>query len=416
MMNMFIHKMLARICDYYDERCENIYSEFIKILFNSERDKYIAKMYRAIKIFIEDHDIDKYNNLFLYKYNVDVKEYINVVYFIIKEFTSMQDRIGSGECNIYEWGISSQDILNKLNIDIDKIDSILRMISLSYDEWILFLANNPSQKERFYFFRDKPLFAIDKNIYIPIDGRFLEELLFDTLRRMYEKLETKSNFSRTFGKSFERYILSLINEFCFYSKQHTYMGEFEYGPEPLRKKSPDGFIISEDGIVVIEVKSSKVFDEVIIGDGNCNCLYKNIYSLFDAPYEQMIHSIKDIEKSCHELIKKEIEKIYIIVTFSNMPLMLIENNDTNKQYISNEKNSFSVMAFEMLLAASEVSGSTCFHILKEYREYPHKITAKNFFTRKFVENDGDYNGKIFQNMSEYSEKFHQDYRRNNSNS
>ena len=84
MMNMFIHKMLARICDYYDERCENIYSEFIKILFNSERDKYIAKMYRAIKIFIEDHDIDKYNNLFLYKYNVDVKEYINVVYFIIK--------------------------------------------------------------------------------------------------------------------------------------------------------------------------------------------------------------------------------------------------------------------------------------------------------------------------------------------
>ena len=112
------------------------------------------------------------------------------------------------------------------------------------------------------------------------------------------------------------------------------------------------------GIVVIEVKSSKVFDEVIIGDGNCNCLYKNIYSLFDAPYEQMIHSIKDIEKSCHELIKKEIEKIYIIVTFSNMPLMLIENNDTNKQYISNEKNSFSVMAFEMLLAASEVSGST----------------------------------------------------------
>ena len=130
----------------------------------------------------------------------------------------------------------------------------------------------------------------------------------------------------------------------------------------------------------------------------------------------MIHSIKDIEKSCHELIKKEIEKIYIIVTFSNMPLMLIENNDTNKQYISNEKNSFSVMAFEMLLAASEVSGSTCFHILKEYREYPHKITAKNFFTRKFVENDGDYNGKIFQNMSEYSEKFHQDYRRNNSNS
>ena len=111
----------------------------------------------------------------------------------------------------------------------------------------------------------------------------------------------------------------------------------------------------------------------------------------------MIHSIKDIEKSCHELIKKEIEKIYIIVTFSNMPLMLIENsNDTNKQYISNEKNSFSVMAFEMLLAASEVSGSTCFHILKEYREYPHKITAKNFFTRKFVENDGDYNGKIFR--------------------
>ena len=67
-----------------------------------------------------------------------------------------------------------------------------------------------------------------------------------------------------------------------------------------------------------------------------------------------------------------------------MPLMLIENNDTNKQYISNEKNSFSVMAFEMLLAASEVSGSTCFHILKEYREYPHKITAKNFLLENLL--------------------------------
>ena len=107
-------------------------------------------------------------------------------------------------------------------------------------------------------------------MYIPIDGTFIENLIFNNL--FYKILDIqkdkkeKSSFMSDFGIPFENYVSNLISFTCENNKvyNYTYIPEFTYKYQKNKLKSPDVMIFDSQNnvLLVIEVKSARVLNTV----------------------------------------------------------------------------------------------------------------------------------------------------------
>lgn len=386
-----LHELLTHINDY--EVLEGNHQYLIKSAITHARDDFKYKLYRAHKIFVDGPGIARYVQVFQEKSGFSVEDYINIVYMIIVRYFVKRNAEQFDVISFSDWMIDLRKASRETGIDLQLLVAVMRSVSFDLKEGAEFSISTIDEPSNYDLFRNKPFLRLSETEYLPVEGRFVEELLFDNL---FHKIHLSSgktkDFLDNFGADFERYVQSLCEDSCALAKAgvYEYIPEFIYGKS--QSKSPDAMILCSKNktLLAFEVKASRYLDSILSTDNNDDAIEKSFYKLRYRPWKQVHTALERVvlEKR-HSKISEGLSCLFISVTMNEIPLSLEDHKITVAgRDISYCFYSLGIHTLELLLSSAVVQNSfTLYDILRNAYGKRHNISTKTFLLR-FYRNQG----------------------------
>ncbi|MGY4494565.1 hypothetical protein [Pseudomonas sp. TE3610] len=376
-----LHEAFAKLNDRPDDLKDDNEQVFLKAITSNGRDHRLLKLRRAQHIFCTESPLTPYIKVFEKKIGVPIKTYISTIYYLIEYWHDLRAHLGKTH-GFDEWGVSAEWFSIQLNTPASQIAAIFKEISFSAAEGKVFSDNTNNKPNEFILYRERPLFEIDNGKYIPVEGKLLEELLFENLLyRVHDANGKVDVFLSKFGFEFERYAqsygLSLMNGLG----QYKVIEEFSFGADG-GLKSPDLMIAvpEENCIVVFEFKSARPLYASLSSENKPEKVNESLEKLFDKPWEQSVKAVTNImEKQAHPAFNEGVNYFFVIVTMNNYPMTLKENVIRNMagKDISSYFHSFDIETFELLMRAARLSPEYSLRDqLKWCYDARHEMSAK----------------------------------------
>lgn len=384
---------------YLDYRDNNIWLYICANSVFNYYDNSSKQLVRAYYIFIKiknnykfSHIINLIDEKFFEKYKLHIHEYIYLVGIINSYFDNFYS-FNPKENNYFtkNWILNPYKLPKVTQNAIEKINTLFENISFNQSEGNSWSITHLDNQFDFDLFINKPILKINDNCYLPIDKKFLNNLMFNSLfyklRMCYPSQD--NNFMKEFGLIFENYVTWITNEMTHYSKLHyCTINEFTYGtPE---KKSPDIMLLYENTVLVIEVKSSRVLYEVNKDYANVSSINKSVKKLIFNPLVQSIKAMNDVVLNVYN---KDLNnnKVYYFLTVSmeNFPSSYIDAGEfiTEVKKMNNLKvggfYSFSIEEFEIFIEVLCENIYPFGYFLEKYRTICKPQDSFKNFINKF---------------------------------
>lgn len=384
-----IHEAFAKLNDRPDHDDDDGHQVFVKSITGNSRDNYISKLGRTQSIFFTQSPLTPYIKVFEDSIGVSVETYVNVIFYILARWYRMregQDTLPSLE----RWAVSVESLSKELNTSTDQVSAILKEISFTVSEGRKFAEEFIDQPNEFMFFRERPLFEIKDGLFMPVEGKLCEELLFENLMYRIHKANGEQNiFLILFGVEFERYAQQYAARFLKDLPHYELIDEFRFGSKKEGGKSSD-IIISvpaEQALAVFELKSARPLYASLARDGDPESIERSMVKLFEHPIKQALNAVQKIIKTeAHPAFTKDAKYAFVSVTMNNYPMTLYKFNiqDGFGRDMSGAMYSFDIETFEVLMRAARHSGE--FNLLDLLHEYGKKrdemkMSAKTVFSR-----------------------------------
>jgi hypothetical protein len=387
-----LHELLLHINDYKVREGHHQY--FIKSAIIHSRDDFKYKLYRAHKIFVGGVSIARHVQIFQEKSGFRVEDYINIIYMIIARYFTKRNIEQFEIASFSDWKIDLLEASRGTGIDLQILIAVMKSISFNLKEGAEFSNSTIDEPSNHCLFRDKPFLRLSDTEYLPIEGKFVEELLFDNLFHKVHLASGKAKeFLDDFGADFERYVQDLCKDACALEKTglYEYIPEFKYGKS--QSKSPDAMILCSNDrtLLALEVKASRYLDSILSSDKRDDAIEKSFNSLRYRPWKQAhtaLHRIV-LEKR-HPKITEGLSCLFVSVTMNEIPLSLEDHKITvNSRDISYCFYSLGIHTLELLLSDAIVQNDfTLYDILRNAYNKRHNISTKTFLLR-FYRNQGD---------------------------
>lgn len=380
-----LHELLTHINDYDIQ--EDTHQYLIKSAIIHSRDDFKYKMYRAHKIFIGGTTIAKHVQLFQEKSGFSIENYINIIYMIICRYFVKRSSAQFDIMLFTDWMIDLRKASQETGIELQLLIAVMESVSFDLKEGADFSASTIDEPSNYDMFRNKPFLRLSATEYLPIEGKFIEELLFDNLFHKIHLCSGKTKgFLDDFGADFERYVQYLCKESCTLEKTglYEYIHEFTYGKS--NSKSPDAMILCSKNktLLALEVKASRYLDSILSTENHSDAIEKSFNKLRYKPWKQVhtaIHRIV-LEKR-HPKIIEGLSCLFISITMNEMPLSSEDHKiifgDHDRSYCF---YSLGLHTFELLLSvATQQHAYTAYDILRNAYRERHKISTKTFLLR-----------------------------------
>ncbi|WP_152056670.1 hypothetical protein [Aliarcobacter butzleri] len=393
----FLVKLILKVHDFEVENDNARHSISIASLYYY-KDNYLHQFIRTNYIFLQNNKLNVYKEIFNKIYNIKLEDYLFVILNIISFYEERK--------------IFLEGNLDKLDIkywyfDLEKIDenyfnlfkNVLDLISFTIIEGKNFSNETIDDFHNFDLFRNKPFIKLDEYKYIPIDGTYIKDLLFNNL--YYKTLDlldekTKLNFMGDFGYEFEKYSSSLIEFVSIKKISYEYISEFTFKYKTNNLKSPDAMLYDKENNVLlfIEVKSSRYLNSIY----EYNTINDSQYKLKIKPWKQLYESVekiytikeKDIikdetkNKQIKDLINKNPTLMFLVVSMNDIPISadIYEIKDLTGKDISKAFFSMNIEAFEEFcnIISSDYDYSFS-QILGGYNQYKKRMSVKTYLSK-----------------------------------
>ncbi|WP_407713137.1 hypothetical protein ACJJWD_13190 [Comamonas testosteroni] len=379
-----LHELFAKINDQENEGNPRQFIAKASIQF--ARDDYIYKLYRAQKVFLDGMHVAPHVAAFEKKNGFTVKMYLHVIFMIISRCYSMRRVSYFGPENIDKWFIDLKQVSSDLKIDLVMLKKIMSEIAFTIDDGLA-LASDEKDEASFQLFRSRPFLQLSDTCFLPIEGRLVEELLFDNLlHRLHQAAGIGTQFYADLGHDFEGYAQGLIEKFCSTNNtiSYEYIPEFKFGKS--NSLSPDAMVRcdAEKSVVAFEVKSARYLDSVLTSKDASEVVADSFEKLRFKPWEQVHNAIERIvyEKR-HSRLTEDLRYLFVVVTMNEIPHSLqdyvINIQGADRSYCF---YSFGIHSLELLLIAANASKEySLYDILRNAFGVRHKISNRTTFIR-----------------------------------
>lgn len=263
----------------------------------------------------------------------------------------------------------------------------MNSIAFTLDEGIAFAKSTISDGTNFELFRNQPFLKLSETCFLPIEGKLVEELLFDNLlHRLHSASNRNIKFHAKLGYDFEQYTQCLIEEFCASRTgiAYEYIPEFTYGK--ANALSPDAMIRCEQNqtLLAFEVKSARYLDSILTSNNAPEAITDSFTKLRYKPWEQVQEAIgRIVDEHRHPKLTAELKYLFVAVTMNEIPHSL-ENYRilANGHDVSHLFHSLGIHTLELLLiAASPSTKYTLYDILRNAFASRARISTRTTIVR-----------------------------------
>lgn len=348
-----LHQLLTHINDY--DVHEDTGTYFVKNAIQTARDDFKFKLYRAHKIFCSGKNIASYVSAYERDTGFSVKAYVNVIFAIVLRIRMMRNSEDFRVLEFSEWVIDLHQFSHDTGVELSLLTSIMESVSFDLREGAEFSVSTLNNLNDYSLFRNKPFLRLSPTEYLPVEGRLVEELVFDNLfHKVHLHSGKNEGFMKDFGADFEHYVQGLCRDACAIKGdgRYEYIPEFSYGKS--KSKSPDAMILCPKNktLLALEVKSARYLDVILTGDNQTEAIEKSLDKLLFTPWEQVYKSIgKIVKQKRHPKITQGNAYMFAIITMNEIPLsyitprMIFNSVDSSRSFYS-----LGIHTFELLLA------------------------------------------------------------------
>lgn len=385
-----LHELLAKINDLEIEG--DIGHYLAKSSIHYARDAYVYKLYRAQKVFLDGTHVAPHIAAFEKKNGFTVEMYLHVIFMIINRCHLMRNVTSFDPENIDNWFIDLNQVSFDLKIELSILKKIMRELSFTVDDGHALLCDEKNNAS-FQLFRNRPFLQISDTCFLPIEGKLVEELLFDNLlHRIYQAAGIGMQFYADFGRDFEGYVQGLIENFCSTSSpiSYEYIPEFKFGKS--NSLSPDAMVRCEANktVVAFEVKSARYLDSVLTSEDAPQVIADSFEKLRTKPWMQVHDAIERIvDQKRHDRLTDGLSYLFVSITANEIPhsqqdyKIIINGVDRSYCFYS-----FGIHSLELLLIAASASKKySLYDILRNAFILRHKISNRTTFIR-FLHREG----------------------------
>lgn len=385
-----IYKVLLLTNNYQNSDGYNVEHEFVNGFLSNYRDNYLNQCYRASIIFLEKLD-EKVNERFYTAFGINIEDYCRVLHFIIFFYKKKMKIKLIPTIEIPNLYLDIKEISKIFHIDTNIINRILNIISFDIECGANFSKETLKDNYEFSLFRNKPFIKLSEENYLAIDGKLVEDLMFNNLFYKIKDLygEKDNSFLKHFGEIFESYVQEITTFGASNSVKNKYIviPEFSYKYKKNKLKSPDLLIYNEKekSLIVIEIKSSRYLGRVIEGNNDIESVNLSLDKTVFNPWKQAISSItKIIEVKANENVSNTEKFIIVSVSMNDFPMLAHPIEILNKQgeRLTDMFFSMGIEAYEVLVELlSSDSDFSLYQILKSYNNYKGKMSIKTYLAR-----------------------------------
>ncbi|HGM9748356.1 TPA: hypothetical protein ACKRC4_002550 [Proteus mirabilis] len=384
-----LHELFTYINDYKNQ--EEPHQYIIKSAITHSRDDFKYKLYRAHKIFSSGKKIATYVKTFQEKSGFLIEDYINIIYMIIARHHKLRDSDNFDVILFKDWVIDLHKASQETGIDLTLLITVMKSVSFNIEEGANFSVSTINEPSNYDVFRNKPFLRLSETEYLPIEGRLVEELLFDNLfHRIHFSSGKSKQYLDDFGKEFEGYVQYLCEISCSLEKTglYEYIPEFSYGRS--KSKSPDAMILCSENktFLAFEVKASRYLDSILTSENRSDEIEKSLKKLKTTPWMQVHKSVcRIVHEKRHPKIIEGLACLFISVTMNEIPLSLIDHKIIiQKRDVSYCFYSLGIHTFELLLSIMTTQHDyTAYDILRNAYNVRHKISTKTCLLRFYKE-------------------------------
>jgi hypothetical protein len=379
-----LHELFAKIND--QEVDGDIHQYLARSSIQSAREDYVYKLYRAQSVFLDGTHVAPQVAEFEKKNGFSVEMYLRVVFMIISRCHLMRNVASFEPENIEKWFVDLYQVSSDLKISFLVLKKIMSELAFTIDEG-LELISDEKDVSSFRLFRNRPFLQLSDACFLPIEGRLVEELLFDNLlHRLHQVGGTGTQFFADLGRDFESYTQGLIEKFCSTSKaiSYEYIPEFKFGKSD--SLSPDAMVRCEEEntVVVFEVKAARYLDTILSSEDAPHVVADSLEKLRFRPWKQ-IHdaTARIVAEKRHCRLTENLRYLFVAVTINEIPHSLqdyqINIHGTDRSYCF---YSLGIHSLELLLIAANVSKKySLYDILRNSFNLRHKISNRTTFIR-----------------------------------
>ena len=284
----------------------------------------------------------------------------------------------------------------------------MKEVSFDVEEGRSFSRNDVRNDNNFSLFRDRPFLRISRGKYLPIEGKLVEELLFENLfHRVYRACERDGSFFAEFGRAFEGYAQEYVRYFLGRNNHYQIIDEFSY--DKGGSKSPDLMIKIPDerAMIVIEVKSARPLDDALTTNNNKESVEKTLQKLQSAPWMQSYNSVCNIlKKKGHVEFTADTIYYFLSVTMNNIPFMIGGFSVKSKGFdLDKFFYSVDIETFELLVRfSSTVKEYSIRDTLLNYNQNRGRMSMKTYVLKVYKK----IHRKMDINSTEYIDMINSD--------
>jgi hypothetical protein len=350
------------------------------------RDNFLHQLARCEKIFLNGVYQNKYSTIFKNHYKIELKDYVYSIYYLAIFYNTFN----FNKHNLKTWLLDIND--NPITQYKNKLfEQVLNIISFDIKNGKEFSNKTIRDFYNFDLFRNKPFVKVFNSFYLPIDGVFIENLIFNNLfYKIFDVLEEKdekSDYMSCFGLDFENYASELTKFAVENNKSfdYIYIEEFEFQYKKNKLKSPDIMIFDKQKniLLAIEVKSARVLNSILNPINDDNSIHESYEKIKLKPLKQVYASIlKIVECKTHENINKDTTYMFLAISMNDIPLSGIQYEIKINDSRSLAFYSMNIEAFEVFLKIISSDYDFSFsQILRGYNKHKEKMSIKTYLAK-----------------------------------
>ncbi len=387
-----LHRTFCKLNDSDGEQ-QHPQQHFLTTTTAFSRDSWEFQFIRAKKIFLENETLAPYISDFENHYNIKLVDYLNIIYLIVNNYHLKDDIDYLNPTQLDRWIFDIDHVCASVPINRKTLTDVLGLISSTLEESQSFAKSTTNEQNNFTLFRNRPFIKLSETRYIPIEGKLVEDLLFNNLYYKIKDLYVgKSPFMDDFGGAFEAYAVNLSNTaFSEKKEQYKIIPEFPFG-KPQRM-SPDLMIScpENNSVTVIEIKSARVLDRVFSTERDDKAVDSSFEKTKARPLMQARTRIGEIvQRKAHPDLTDSKYYQFLAVTMNDFPLILenIVFTGPSGEDISSSFFSMNIEAYEVLLKIISCNYDiTLDNILNGYNHYKDRMSIKTYLSRVFTHNN-----------------------------
>jgi hypothetical protein len=411
-----LHRTFCKINDSDGEH-QHPQQFFLTTTTALSRDNCEFQFIRAKRIFLENAILAPYIADFEDHYKIKLIDYLNIIFLIVNNFHLKDDvdYLALAPVDLKHWIFDIDDVCATIAINRQTLVDVLDQISSSLAEGQAFAKNTINEQTNFTLFRNRPFIKLSPTQYLPIEGKLVEDLLFNNLYYKIKDLYPgKSKFMDDFGIAFEQYAVSLSNiAFSEKKEQYKIIPEFPFGKP--RMMSPDLMIDcpEENAVTVIEIKSARVLDRVFSTERDDVAVDNSFQKTKARPLLQAFSRIQDIvQRKAHPGLTETKLYQFLAVTMNDFPLILenIVFTGPLEEDISSSLFSMNIEAYEVLLKIISCDYDFTLNcILAGYNQHKKRMSIKTYLSKIFTHNklkSSTFDQLVLSSRAEYIAYMH----------